>query len=49
MGDGRAEPPATIGDAGQAAIPLRPDVDGRHVRILESSQLEGSYEQMYCN
>ena len=43
MGDGRAEPPATIGDAGQAAIPLRPDVDGRHVRILESSQLEGSY------
>ena len=24
-------------------IPLTPDIDGMHVRIFESSQLEGSY------
>ena len=28
---------------GQAAISLRPDADGTHVHIFESSQLEGSY------
>ena len=28
MGDGRAEGSSAIGDGGQAAIPLTPDVDG---------------------
>ena len=28
MGDGRAEGSSTIGDGGQAAISLMPDVDG---------------------
>ena len=42
MGDGRTEgsPPA-IGDGGQAAISLMPDVDGTSVRIFESLKLEG--------
>ena len=43
VGDGRAEGSSATGDGGQAAIPLTPDTDGTHVRILESSQLEGSY------
>ena len=43
MGDGRAEGSSAIGDGGQAAISLRPDVDGIHVRIFQSLQLEGSY------
>ena len=43
MGDGRAEGSSAIGDGGQAAISLMPDMDGTHVRIFESSQLEGSY------
>ena len=43
MGDGRAEGSSTIGDRGQAAISLMPDVDGVHIRIFESLQLEGSY------
>ena len=42
MGDGRAEGLSVIGDAGQAAIPLTPDVDGMHTCIFESSHLEGS-------
>ena len=41
MGDGRAEGSSAIGDGGQAAISLTPDVDGTHVCIFESSQLEG--------
>ena len=28
MGDGRAEGSSAIGDRGQAAISLRPDIDG---------------------
>ena len=28
MGDGRAEGSSAIGDGGQAAIPLMPDLDG---------------------
>ena len=43
MGDGRAEGSLAIGDEGQAAISLMPDIDGKHIRIFESSQLEGSY------
>ena len=43
MGDGRAEGSSALGDGGRAAISLMPDVDGTHVRIFESSQLEGSY------
>ena len=43
MGDGRAEGTSAIGDRGQAAISLTSDVDGTHVHIFESSQLEGSY------
>ena len=43
MGDGRAEGSSAIGDGGQAAISLTPDIDGMHICILESSHLEGSY------
>ena len=43
MGDGRAEVSSAIGDGGQAAIPLTPDVDGTHIQVFESLQLEGSY------
>ena len=43
MGDGRAEGSSAIGDGGQAAISLTPDVDGTHVLIFENLQLEGSY------
>ena len=43
MGNGRAEGLSVIGDRGQAAISLTPDADGMHVRIFESSQLEGSF------
>ena len=43
MGDGRAEGSSATGDARQAAVSLTTDVDGTHVRIFESSQLEGSY------
>ena len=43
MGDGRAEGLSAIGDGGQAAISLTPDVDGTQVCIFESSQLKGSY------
>ena len=42
MGDRRAEGWSAV-DGGQAAISLTPDVDGTHVHIFESSQLEGSY------
>ena len=50
MGDGRDEGSSAIGDRGQAAISLTPDIDGMgsgslleqmHVRIFGSSQLEG--------
>ena len=43
MGDGRAERSSAIGDGGQTAISLTPDVDETHICIFESSQLEGSY------
>lgn len=41
MGDGRAEAWSAIGDRGQAAMSLMPDVDGTHVHTFESLQLEG--------
>ena len=41
MGDGRTEGSSAIGDGGQAAMSLTPDVDGTHVCIFESSKLEG--------
>ena len=40
MGDGRAEGSSTIGDGGQAAVSLMPDVDVMHVHMFESFQLE---------
>ena len=43
MGDDRAERSSAIGDGGQAAVSLTPDLDGKHVCIFESLQLEGSY------
>ena len=52
MGDGRAEGSSAIGEGGQAAISLAPDVDGpgtgscwdkMYICLFESSQLEGSY------
>ena len=43
MGNGRAERSSAIGDGGQAARSFMPEVDGKHVHIFESSQLEGSY------
>ena len=42
LGDGRAEGWSAIGDGGQAAISLTPDVDGMHLLLFESSQLDGS-------
>ena len=43
MGNGRAERSSAIGDGGQAARSFMSEVDGKHVHIFESSQLEGSY------
>ena len=43
MGGGRAEGSSAIGDGGKAAISLIADVDGTHICVSESSQLEGSY------
>ena len=43
MGDGRAEESSAVADGGPAAVSLTPDVDGMHIRIFESSQLEGLY------
>ena len=43
MGDGRAERLSAIGDAGQAAISLMPDIDATHFCIFECLELEGSY------
>lgn len=42
MGDGRAEGSSAVRGRGRAAISLVPDVDGAHVHIFETSQLEGS-------
>ena len=42
-GDGRAEGSSAVGDGGQAAISLIPDISGMHVCLFESSQLEGFY------
>ena len=43
MGDSIAEGRSETGGGGQATVSLTPDVDGMHIRIFESSQLEGSY------
>ena len=43
MGDGRAEGKSVIRDGGQFATSLTPDIDETHVRIFESSQLQGLY------
>ena len=48
VGDGRAEGSTAIGDRGQAAVSLTPDVDGLHVYIFESSQLEGLWTLKFC-
>ena len=40
MGDGRVEGSSTVGDGGQATVSLMPDIDGMHVHMFESSQLE---------
>ena len=42
MGDGGAEGLSAMGDRGQATASFTPDVDGTHIHIFESSQLEGS-------
>ena len=42
MEDGRTEETSAIGDRGQAAASLVPDVNGIHICIFESSQLEVS-------
>ena len=47
MGDGRAEGSSAIGDRGQAASSRTPDVDGTHVCIFESSQLEGDFKYVW--
>ena len=43
MEDGKAEGSSAIGDRGQAAVSLTADSDGKHIYIVESSQLEDSY------
>ena len=42
---------SAIGDGGQAAASLMPDVDGTHVHIFESLQIESSYvgDLLYFN
>ena len=42
VGDGGAEGSSATGDGGQAAVSLTSDIDGMHIRIFQSSQLEGS-------
>ena len=43
MRDDGAEGPSAVGDGGQAAMSLMPDIDGTHVHIFASLQLESSY------
>ena len=43
MRDGRAEGSSAIEDGWQAVISFTHDVDGMHICIFESTQLEGSY------
>ena len=43
MGKCRPEGLTSIGDRGQAAMSLSPDIDRTHTGIFESSQLGGSY------
>ena len=43
MGDGGAEGLSTTGVKGQAAVSLRPAIDGTRIQIFESLKLEGSY------
>ena len=43
MGDGIAKGSSAIGDGGQAAVSFMHDIDGMHICIFESLQLEGSY------
>ena len=43
VGDGRAEGPSATGDGGQAAMSLTTDLDGMHIHIFASLQLESSY------
>ena len=40
MGDGRAEGSSAIGDGGQAAVSLMPDLDGPGFGSLQDSLLE---------
>lgn len=50
MSDGRAEASSAIGDGGQAATSLTPDVDGMHVCIFDSLELEGLHvEYLLCS
>jgi len=42
VGDGRAKGLSAMGERGQVAISLKPDVDRTHMCIVESFQLEGS-------
>ena len=41
--DDGAEGPSAVGDGGQAAMSLMPDIDGSHMPIFESPQHEASY------
>ena len=43
VGDGRAEGLSAIGDGGQAAVSLMPDVDGPQVAICNLLQFAGPY------
>ena len=47
MGDGKAEGSPAIGDGGQVATSVKPDVDGTHVHIFESLQFEGLYAEYF--
>ena len=48
MGNDRPEGLSAIGNRGQAAVSLMPDVDGTHVCILQSQQFECLYQGTYC-
>ena len=50
VSDGRAEASSAIGDGGQAATSLTPDVDGMRVCIFDSLELEGLHvEYLLCS
>ena len=47
MQDGRGAGCPSMGAGGRAAVSLTPDTDRMHIRIFESSQLDGLCMEIY--